>query len=59
MDDSQRELVGRALYEACRMDEYPWDDILAKHVWIERAIAVVKAYVECNADKDKAVQTKE
>ena len=59
MDDTQRELVGKALYEACRMDDYPWDDILAKHVWIERAIAVVEAYLEYNADKDKAVQTKE
>jgi hypothetical protein len=27
MDDTQRELVGRALYEACRMDDYPFSRV--------------------------------
>jgi hypothetical protein len=48
MDTATLDAIGKALYEACKMDEeYPWDDILAKHVWIRRAEAVVRAYLEC------------
>jgi hypothetical protein len=55
MDEATQDAIGRALYEACRMDEYPWDGILCKHIWVERAQAVIDAYERCSTSHSQVL----
>jgi len=55
MNEREKERIGRALYEICCMDEYPWDKILCKHIWVERALAVIDAWVECSNSHSQVI----
>jgi hypothetical protein len=56
MDEPTQNALGKALYEACKMDDYPWDGILCKHIWVERALAVIDAWVECSNSHSQGIQ---